>query len=417
MAPHRIKSETGTIFGRLFLCLAGWLSVLAMSAQEDAVAGDSLTVRMLEDMQRDDYVTVSLLVASPGNTIYSAPGHAALRMECPQHGVDYCYEFENFVDLDQTIDFLKGDMEAYFRRLYTTEFLDRYRQHGRGVKTYRLNLTPEQDIDVWKFLDYQADNVCHWPFDFLTNNCASMVVKAIYDNLGTDRVTYHRLDERLLGTHREVFPYIFENAPWATFLWNILMGTGFDQHLQVETRLFPVALPEVWGQTTLEDQNGDERPLLCGDGQVLVETAIEDAPPMVTPQRVLLVLLLLTLAVTLVEWRRGNTWAGRAVDVVLMTIETALGMLVSYMLLFSHQVATSWNWLAIVLSPVPLLCWMLLRQRHVYRYVLMLFTAVLVLYVVLTPVIPQMQYGGMSLLLSAFAIRIGKVLLTNNRKI
>ena len=295
--------------GRFILFLVGWLSLLPLSAQETTVAEDSLTAQLLEDMQRDDYVTVSLLVASPGSAIYSAAGHAALRMECPQHGIDYCYEFENLVDLDQTIDFLKGDMEAFFRRLYTTEFLDRYRQRGREVKAYQLNLTPEQDIAVWQYLDNQADHVNHWPFDFLTNNCASMVVKTVYDNLGTDQVAYHHVDERLQGTHRQVFPYILEHAPWATFCWNILMGTGFDQHHLLETKLFPVALPEVWGQTTLMDTDGNERPFLCSEGKVLVEAAKEDRAPVVTPQRVLLVLLLLTLVVTVVEWRKGDTWA------------------------------------------------------------------------------------------------------------
>ena len=47
----------------------------------------------------------------------------------------------------------------------------------------------------------------------------------------------------------------------------------------------------------------------------------------------------------------------------------------------------------------------LLLVTSYFNYVHMLFTVVLLLYLVLTPVIPQMQYAGMPLLLSAFALR------------
>ena len=36
-----------------------------------------------------NFVKASILLVSPGNSVYSVCGHAALRMECPMHQLDY----------------------------------------------------------------------------------------------------------------------------------------------------------------------------------------------------------------------------------------------------------------------------------------------------------------------------------------
>jgi hypothetical protein len=367
---------------------------------------DSLE-RMQQRMQQDDYVSASLLVATPGEEIYSAAGHAALRMECPSQGVDYCYEFDNLVDLTHILDYVNGNMVALYKRLYTHDFIDRYTQEGRGIESLRLNLRPMQEIALWQYLDYQTDSVGLRSFDFLSNNCASVVVEAVSHSIAPEQIVYRDVHERLCGTHREVFPYIFKNAPWAEFCWNIIMGTDFDTYYPMETRLFPVSILDEWKKATIRDAQGVERPL-CADGaQTLLPAKVIDQPSAVTPTLLFALLLVLAIVVTVVEWRKGYGWWSRCIDVVLMTIETTLGLIIAFMLVFSHQVATSWNWLIIVFSPLPLLLWLLLRKRAIHRRLYFLYTLVLITYCVLTPLIPQMQYASMPLLLLAMAVRTG----------
>ena len=127
------------------------------------------------------------------------------------------------------------------------------------------------------------------------------------------------------------------------------------------------------------------------------------------------VLLLISVTASLIEKRHGYNPISRIVDILLMTIETALGCIIMYLLLFSHQVATSWNWLIIVFSPFPLIAWMLWRRRPRFYNVYLLFTAVLLIYCLGTPLIPQMQYASMPLLLLSFAVRTATRWMTDKK--
>lgn len=85
---------------------------------------DDSIERIRNEMLSMDYINVSLIVAAPGKELYSAAGHAALRMECPTKQVDYCYEFDTEVNLDEMMDYVNGNMKASLHRLYTSHILN-----------------------------------------------------------------------------------------------------------------------------------------------------------------------------------------------------------------------------------------------------------------------------------------------------
>lgn len=391
--------------GRKVLLLLIIAFPLFLTAQPAAGEEDAARDSIMKDMLREDYINASLLVATSGTAIYSAPGHAALRLECPKHGIDYCFEFDNIINLTHILDYINGDMQGVYHRTFTQAFLNRYTEEGRGVVSMPLNLTPEQETKLWQSLDYLTDSVGAMPFDFLSNNCCSIVVQALKESLDSETIEYASLNPHLAGTHRQVFPYIFKNAPWAEFCWNLLMGTDFDQELDLDTRLFPMALIDLFPDAVIRDAQGGSRPLGRAKPQTLVNARQPDAPFPITPKDIFIALLALALVASATEFFRGYTILSRVVDVVLMTIETLLGLIVSYMLIFSHQVATSWNWLIIVLSPVPLLLWILWRGKQKFHRVYLVFTIVLLVFILGIPLIPQMQYAAMPALLAAFAVR------------
>ena len=90
----------------------------------------------------DGFVTVSILVTSPGQEGYSSLGHCALRMECPAYGLDYCFSFE--VDMGSAVAdylvFFSGDTPAGFLARETGAYLQRYKAEGRAIVQYTLNL-------------------------------------------------------------------------------------------------------------------------------------------------------------------------------------------------------------------------------------------------------------------------------------
>ena len=125
-------------------------------------------------MARPDYIQASLLVATPGFELYTSAGHAALRMQCPSKKVDNCYEFASLVNFDTTLEFINGTMDGAFMRLYTRDYLKRYRDEKRGVTELELNLTPEQEVELWRLADRHCDMGAGWRFDYMVNDCSNM---------------------------------------------------------------------------------------------------------------------------------------------------------------------------------------------------------------------------------------------------
>src|SRR5574344_2701363 len=90
-----------------------------------------------------DFIHASILLMSEGDEIYSIMGHAALRLQCPSKKLDYCFTFEMNMDESSWIDFLTHSAKAGFAPTETTVFLKQYKESGRGVKQYKLNLSPK----------------------------------------------------------------------------------------------------------------------------------------------------------------------------------------------------------------------------------------------------------------------------------
>ena len=126
-----------------------------------------------------NFVTASLLIASPGEAIYSQLGHVALRMECPVHNLDYCFSFEEEAGMGGIMKFFIGKTDAHMMAVPTAEFLKGFKLDGRQVMQYTLNLTLHEKQELCRLLDndYVDENLRH--FNFLQNNCSSVSLMAI----------------------------------------------------------------------------------------------------------------------------------------------------------------------------------------------------------------------------------------------
>ena len=351
-----------------------------------------------------DYIQVSLLVATPGIEVYSTAGHAAIRMQCPSKKVDSCYEFASLVNFDATIEFLNGTVNGMFMRLYTDDYIDRYRKEGRGITELKLNLTPEQKVNLWRLADRQCDAKDSWRFDYMVNDCSNMAVWLVESSLGGERIKYNDIDQRLVGTYRETFYLNQPASPWSELFWNIIMGTFGDEPTDYKGHLYPEALLNEWQKATVVDRQGNERPLTTAK-TVLLETKRENKPVKPTPMTVMMVLLAVSVVVSIVEWKKGYNMACRITDTLFFAVQFLIALLITYLLVFSKQLATEWNWLIIAFNPLPLLLWIGFRRKPIMRHLYRLFTVVLVAYALCTPFTPQLLFSQLYVLLAAFAVR------------
>jgi hypothetical protein len=371
------------------------INTAAMKAHNDSLTAAAAS---------PDYIQVSLLVATPGLEVYSTFGHAAIRMQCPSKGVDKCFEFASLVNVSSTLEFIKGTMEGMFMRLYTKDYIDRYRKEGRGVTELKLNLTPEEKVNLWRLADQQCNPDNSWRFDYMVNYCSYMAAWLVESSLDGATITLHDPMPEILGTHREAFRSYQKVSPWSFQFWNMLMGTFGDEPTEPKSLLYPVFITDTWKKSTITDREGNERPLVTSE-KVLTKATRIDKPVQPTPLTVMIVLLVLAIGVSIVEWRKGYNIACRITDTVLFAVQFLVGLLITYLLVFSHQVATEWNWLIIAFNPLPLLLWICLRRKPVMRRLYRLFTVVVVAFALCTPFMPQLLFSQLYVLLAAFAVR------------
>lgn len=361
---------------------------------------------LMSEMSDPEYIKVSLLVASPGFELYNPLGHAALRMQCPSKKVDTCYEFASMIDFETTLEFVSGTMEGAFKRLLTSDYIKRYRDEGRGIEELRLNLNPEQEVALWRKADEECDNDKGWRFDYLTTHCSTMVLWLVESSLCGEHIRYNDVAPQLIGTYRDAFALVQPQSQWAGLFWNTLLGVYRETPGDFKGHLYPPFLLTEWQKATLVDSLGNSRPLAIGMHTAMLKATKANKPVQPTPHTLFWIIIVAAIAATVWDYLRGYGIVSRIVDVSLFTLQVIFGLLLTYLLTLSQQVATGWNWLFLVFNPLPVIVWLMLRKRpRQMRVAYGIFTAVLVAYALCTPFSDQLSYSQVYLLMAGMAIR------------
>lgn len=283
--------------------------LLMMASVMQAAVADTAQARrdslINAEAQRPDFITASLLIASPGTAVYSAFGHAAIRMQSPSNNLDYCFSFGMALDLSSKLDFVLGRAKAGFISQPTAEYLKAYRDEHRSVTAYRLNLTPRQKQELWRVLDNETAKGAAWDYDYPGVNCASMVIYAIYQALLGEQIVYGDLPAVVNGSYRQVLHYISRHDEWARLFWDVaLIGKGGETG-NMEDKLAPELLVEAWSKASFADSAGHRRPVIVGSPVMLVKGLPPQTGSWFSPW-VALALVIVVAIVVAVVWRRAK---------------------------------------------------------------------------------------------------------------
>lgn len=253
---------------------------------------------------RDDFVHASLLVIGPGNAVYEAYGHVALRMECPSQGLDYCFTFEMPMNVQNLTKFFTSDSKAGFSSVPSEMFIAHFKKLGRSMTQYELNLLPKEKQTLWRLLDEEAVKPPRWTFDVTQNSCTSMVAYITEQSLDHERIVYHDLPQMLEGSYNDVADSCSRNSPWAGLFWKLHIGDKGRKRADVSVMFMPEVMAEVWQKATLEGDGTGKRPLVKGEALLIAPQVLKVEPPLVTPNTAGLILILTAVAGMVFFWRR-----------------------------------------------------------------------------------------------------------------
>ena len=249
-----------------------------------------------------------MVIAGPGQEVYSVFGHTSLRLTCEDNGMDYCFSFEVDTEKSGSIDFMLRRSKAGFVAVETPLFLKEYTDHGRSVKQYELALTHHEIQNLWRNLDKQIEKGSDWTFDYYNINCTSMVLTELENALDGRALQFNKINDAVYGTYYDCLDYMAEKSPWARLFWRAVLYEGGSKKGDIIDMISPRILDEAMMDVALADSTGRTTPLVVSGGYKLVapQTA-SDEPYWITPTIALMALLVAIgdiVAVIMIRRRR-----------------------------------------------------------------------------------------------------------------
>lgn len=333
------------------LCIAILLCLVVQAVEYTAEERQEL-------WQQPDFVQASLVISDPGDFLYAVYGHACIRLVCPAYDLDRYFTEESENVNAKILQFFCGKLTMGTKSFLPDDYLRQYREQGRGVVEYRLNLPIEVKRNLWKLLDEHLEEA-PLLYDYYRHGCALSCVQwvneALNETYGSSvSIRYAPWSEYYNQTPREIGGAAAGIAPWTQYIIYFIVGHEMDRPVRKEYKLImPVDLAAAWQQATV---NGDT--LLSSEPHVLVPaTHIYQTAP-VSPAMVAWLLLVLAIAAFFLPAPSAKTIGG-----IIIGLQTLLGCFLTYLIFFSDLCCTDWNWLLIAFNPLPLLLLISLRKN------------------------------------------------------
>ena len=357
--------------------LSGIVFLLAIALSSTAQQTDSLFVAPND-------LTTSLLICQPGRSFYSGFGHCALRLQCPSHGLDLTFTYALDDNLANRIAMFRGNGAGRYSSVKTAAFLEEYVREGRGVVDYPINIRVEQTRALWQILDAENASPRYRQYNFLHTNCSSMCFYALKRVMRDEEIVWDGLSEGCTGTYRNFVKHVSKGRPWTGLFWSSILGSTGEEKGQLEDKLAPMLIEPTITQATIRSVSGDglTRPFIQGEPTRLVEHTLTYPSNPFTPTVVFASLLAIAVIVTLYERRRGYKAIPRTFDILLLAIQTAVGLFIFYLSCLSHMVGAAHNWNLIVFNPLPLLLWICFHRRKWFPKVYYFYAIILLFYIV-----------------------------------
>lgn len=335
-----MKLFTRTLFFRtiLFALLLVCGAVPIKSSAQNTIPNDSVD---------ENFVIASLLLADPGDVLYSTVGHVAIRLQCPDYELDYVFSYESEDVRQKVLSFLAGKLKMGMFAIPTEEYLDGFAQEHRGVAEYTINLPVEVKRNLWRVCDEHVAEGANLAYDYLTKGCAISALDILEEAIGDNDIDYLFVPEYLLTNNRReiVYEHLYDHLWTRFFLYLICNGTVTDDVSVREKIIIPGDLV-----TVLENAE-------CFGERIITDTPNQLLPSCYFPKAhwfspMLLSCIILFLTLLSIAFNSSSI-----MDYFLLSIQTCLGLVVLYLLFFSSLVCTESNPLIIPFNILPIVFW------------------------------------------------------------
>ncbi|MBC7827366.1 MAG: DUF4105 domain-containing protein [Chitinophagaceae bacterium] len=185
---------------------------------------------------------MSLLTCSPGEELYSAWGHTAIRVTDQSTGMDMVFNYGTFDDSDPDfyVKFTKGIMHYALSAYPFSDFLLEYEYQHRGIIEQTLLLSCNDKIRIWNALQKNnTDSNRFYYYYFHTDNCTTRARDMISKNISAPFVFRNILPDRSVTFRNLINPYLDNSHQyWSKFGTDLFLGMNLDKKVTNEEAMF-----------------------------------------------------------------------------------------------------------------------------------------------------------------------------------
>ncbi|MBR6803671.1 MAG: DUF4105 domain-containing protein [Paludibacteraceae bacterium] len=307
----------------------------------------TITAFAQQPSEREDDIysnlEVSLLTCSPGDELYSAFGHTAIRV----NDMVFNYGMFNFNTEGFYIKFVSGQTDYELGVEMMQGFERQYERRNRSVIEQKLNLTNEEKAALFNALieNTRPENKTY-RYNFVFDNCATRprvkieecLKGAIKYDVKEENESYRKLIEKYVG-----------EDSWIKFGIDILIGAEADKTASFFDRLFlPDELMNAFA--TAKRDNGER--LVTETKEIVSQDKDEDDDEDngVTPLAVAVIAMTIISIASLLFPRKL-----KALDFILFLATGLLGVVITFLCFFSLHPLVGENYNLLWLNPVHLI--------------------------------------------------------------
>jgi hypothetical protein len=299
------------------LCLLPLLLLFGLFTSSHLIAQDSSKAAL----------QISILTCAPGEDVYTAWGHTAIRIIDSSKQTDIVYNFGTF-DFDTPnflLEFIKGNLNYFLSADNFQNFILEYQYYGRSIKEQVLVLSDVEKIN-WQnaLLKNLEGNNRYYLYNFITDNCTTRVKDGFYQFANTQVPPSNIKSFR---THVVEAPYQ-QGIPWIGLGIDVLLGSVSDQ---APTALQAGFLPDLFFEQ------------LAAQASYIESTQNYDftkTVPVQPTDPVYYIIGLIMVYLFVGKWNaRWTVIAAKIIDVSLLFIFGLGGLLLVYMSVFSKHTA------------------------------------------------------------------------------
>lgn len=287
---------------------------------------------------------ISLLTCDPGDQLYSAFGHSAIRVLDKENNQDIVFNYGTF-DFNTPFFYVKFTQRTldYMLSVSTYErFLYEYNYFNRNVREQVLDLNPEQTRQLVQFLqvNYLPENR-FYRYDFFYDNCATRIRDAFETILGKN-LDWNEDPNPEQKTFRNLIDEYVHPLPWADFGIDLALGAVIDVDAKEREKQF---LPDYMEAAFARAQivgDGPTRPLVKSNHVVLEFPDRTSQMDFFNPYVVWWLFAIGTMILTFFGYKKNRLFKG--FDITFFTVLGLLGLLIVLLWFFTFHSQTKSNW-------------------------------------------------------------------------